>query len=81
MQVKDATRLRQAITDAGMSYTQVGAYAGCSRGFVSQLVNGHRNSCTPWVAAAIAEAVGRPIDSLFTTRASRRATGTARRTT
>ena len=40
-------------------------YAGCSQSFISQLVNGHKGSCSRELAESIAEAFDCPVEALF----------------
>lgn len=54
----------------GISMSRLARYAGCSKSFVSHLTAGRRTSCTPRLAERIAEALGVPLEVLFTPRES-----------
>jgi len=52
------------------SHARLARYADCSKGFVSHLTSGRRESCTPALAARIAEALQIPVEVLFDPRVS-----------
>lgn len=48
------------------SQARLGRYAGCSRQFIWQLLNGEAKTCTPEIANRIQEALGVLPGTLFT---------------
>jgi transcriptional regulator with XRE-family HTH domain len=58
--------LRVLIQDRKLSYRQIGDMAGCDRSMISQLVNGHRSTCTEDLARVIARILNVPLDLIFT---------------
>jgi transcriptional regulator with XRE-family HTH domain len=52
------------------SLGRLARYADCSKGFISHLLAGRRSSCTPELAARIAEALNVPLEVLFDAKAS-----------
>lgn len=57
--------LRALIKQRGLSYQQIGDMAGCHRSMISQLVNGHRATCTEDLAKVIARILLVPTEVLF----------------
>jgi transcriptional regulator with XRE-family HTH domain len=53
-----------------ISMSRLARYSGCSKSFISHLTSGRRTSCTPRLAERIAEALGVPLEVLFTPRES-----------
>jgi transcriptional regulator with XRE-family HTH domain len=49
----------------GYSHERLARYAGCSRGFISHLTMGRKNSCSTALAQRIAEALDVPLEGLF----------------
>lgn len=49
----------------GFSQARLGRYAGCSRQFIHQLLNGASTTCTPEIAGYIEEALGVLPGTLF----------------
>lgn len=47
------------------SMARLARYAGCSKSFISHLLAGRKNSCTPELAERIAEALQVPVTLLF----------------
>ncbi len=65
MRLTSPETLRALIRQRGYSYEQLARYAGCSKSFVSHLVSGRKRTCTPKLAARIAEALVVPIEIVF----------------
>lgn len=65
MRLHSTTTLRALMTQRSYSYGRLARYAGCSRGFISHLVTGRRKTCSPQLAARIAEALDVPLELLF----------------
>lgn len=57
--------LRELMDTRGFDQARLARYAGCSQSFVSQLVNGHKRSCSQELADDLAEALGVPTAVLF----------------
>lgn len=57
MQLRDAELLVGYMDHADFSQARLARYAGCSRQFISYLVNGDRRTCTKEIAALIEEAL------------------------
>lgn len=55
MKLRDRALLVQYMEAGDFSQARLGRYAGVSRQFISQLVNGNRSTCTPAVAERIEE--------------------------
>lgn len=70
MKLRSADTLRALMEQYDMSLGRLARYAGCSKGFVSHLLAGRRNSCTPQLGASIAEALNVPVAVLFEVRVS-----------
>lgn len=54
----------------GMNQSKLSEYAGCSRQFISQLLSGDRDSCTPKLAIAIEDVLGAPRGTIFSPKKS-----------
>lgn len=65
MKLKSHETLRALMNQDGFSMGRLARYAGCSKGFISHLLAGRRNSCTAELGARIAEALGVPVEILF----------------
>lgn len=65
MKLTSAAILKALIDQRGYSHQRLGRYAGCSRGFISHLTSGRKNSCTADLARRIAEALDVPLEVLF----------------
>lgn len=70
MKLTSKDTLRALIEQRRLSYADIGTMAGCHRSMISQLVNGHRNSCKPALAERIALCLGVPSEVLFVAHAS-----------
>lgn len=70
MRITSAATLRALIEQRGMSLGTLARYAGCTKGMISHLTSGRRSSCTPELAARIAEALQVPLTLLFTPKSS-----------
>ena len=70
MQLTSRDTLKALIEQRGFSYERLARYAGCSKSFISHLVKGRKSTCTPELAARIAEALSVPLPILFVERAS-----------
>ena len=57
MKLKDPNLLRQYMEASDFSQARLARYAGVSRQFINQLLNGDRTTCTPAVGERIEEAV------------------------
>lgn len=62
--------LRTFIEDRGLSYGQIADMVGCHRSMISQLVNGHRGTCTEELARRIERCLGVPRNVLFVSNPS-----------
>lgn len=80
MRLRSSALLREYMAEQGFSLGRLARYVGCSKGFISHLLAGRRNSCKPGTAERIAEALHAPIEALFVPCAST-ATGHSTRTT
>lgn len=65
MQLSSADTLRALMQQRSYSHERLARYAGCSRGFVSHLTSGRKNSCSAVLAERIAEALDVPLQVLF----------------
>lgn len=65
MKLKSAETLRALMNQDDFSLGRLARYAGCSKGFISHLLAGRRNSCTTDLGERIAEALGVPVEILF----------------
>lgn len=70
MRLKSGALLRELMNTKGLSNRDVAVHVDCSRTFISALVNGRRNTCTPVVAERIAERLEVPLSVLFDPRVS-----------
>ena len=70
MRLTSRDTLRALIKQRGLSYGQLGQMAGCHRTMISQLVNDHRNSCTPELAERLSLCLGVPSEVLFVAKTS-----------
>lgn len=70
MKLKSGSLLRELMNTKRLSNADVAISAGCGRTFISALVNERRTSCTPLVAARIAERLEVPLEVLFDPRTS-----------
>lgn len=70
MKLRSADTLRALMEQDDFSLGRLARYADCSKGFISHLLAGRRSSCTPELAARIAEALGVPVSVLFDARVS-----------
>lgn len=70
MRLKSGKLLRGLMDSRNMSNAAVAQRAGVGRTFISALVVERRTSCTPEVAARIAECLDVPLDVLFAPKAS-----------
>jgi transcriptional regulator with XRE-family HTH domain len=61
--------LREAMYRVGLDMVQLAEKAHVTQQFVSLVLLGHRR-CNPSIAAAIADALGQPVDRLFTSALS-----------
>lgn len=66
MKLRDRSLLVQYMEAGDFSQARLGRYAGVSRQFISQLVNGDRATCTPKVAERIEEGLRVLPRTLFT---------------
>ena len=65
MTLTSAEVLVECMTEKDFTGARLARYAGCSRQFISQLITGKRNTCTPRLAVYISEALGVPLSVLF----------------
>jgi transcriptional regulator with XRE-family HTH domain len=65
--------LSTAMVDAGVSVRGLAAACGVSHSMVQQLRTGRRNTCSPGLAALIAQRLDVPPGRLFTVRTSTQA--------
>lgn len=70
MNLRSAEVLRAFINQKGFSRAQLAYLAGCSKSFIGFLATGDKTSCSPDLAARIAEALAVPVDVLFDHRPS-----------
>ncbi|MGZ3337092.1 MAG: helix-turn-helix domain-containing protein [Isosphaeraceae bacterium] len=66
MQLTSADTLKALMDQKKYSHERLGRYAGCSRGFISHLTSGRKNSCSAVLAERIVEALDVPLQVLFT---------------
>jgi transcriptional regulator with XRE-family HTH domain len=57
--------LRAFMKERDFNQARLARYAGCSRQFIWQLLQGEKKSMTPKIAMNIAEALGVPLQVLF----------------
>lgn len=65
VRVTNGEILRVMIKDRKLSYNQIGNMVDCHGSMISQLVNGHRSTCTEELATRIARALQVPREVLF----------------
>jgi len=65
MNLTSAVILKELMDTRDFDQARLARYAGCSQSFVSQLVNGHKKSCSQELATDISEALGLPVSVLF----------------
>ena len=65
MLLKSGEVLEEALQAAGLTKTELAQAVGCHRSFVSNLVHGRERTCTPTLAARIAEELNKPLRELF----------------
>lgn len=66
MQLNSADTLKALMGQKNYSHERLARYAGCSRGFISHLTSGRKNSCSAELADRIVEALDVPLIVLFT---------------
>lgn len=79
MKLRDRALLAQYMEAGDFSQARLGRYAGVSRQFISQLVNGDRATCTPAVATRIEEGLRVLPQTLFVGNVSHDARQSAKR--
>jgi transcriptional regulator with XRE-family HTH domain len=70
MRLRSPATLRALMEQYNFSLGRLARYADCSKGFISHLLSGRRSSCTPELAARIAEALNVPLEVLFEVKRS-----------
>lgn len=65
MNLTSAVILKELMETRDFDQARLARYAGCSQSFVSQLVNGHKKSCSQELAGDLSEALGVPVSVLF----------------
>lgn len=65
MRLTSPATLRALMGQRGFSLDRMARYAGCSKGMVSHLTSGRKNSCSAELAENIAEALEVPLEILF----------------
>ncbi|WP_217996826.1 helix-turn-helix domain-containing protein [Nocardioides jensenii] len=70
MRLRSAEVLRAFMKQKNFSMQRLATYSGCSKSFIGFLANGDKTTCTPKLAANIAEALDVPLDVLFEQHAS-----------
>ncbi|MEU7221138.1 helix-turn-helix transcriptional regulator [Nocardia iowensis] len=68
MRLTSGETLRALMRQRGDTMDSLARKAGCSRSFIGQLCKEAKRSCTPELAARIAEALAVPSDLLFVSR-------------
>lgn len=68
--LRDAQLLVRWMGEKDMTQARLARYAECSRQFINQLVKEGRNTCTPFIAHRIEEALGLVEGTLFDHRMS-----------
>src|SRR5690349_16063956 len=66
MQLNSADTFKALLEQRNYSHERLARYAGCSRGFISHLTAGRKNSCSAELAERIVEALDVPLMLLFT---------------
>ena len=70
MHLTSAETLRALMRQRGMSMSRLARYSGCSKSFISHLCSERKKTCTPRLAARIAESLSVPTEILFELRPS-----------
>lgn len=70
MRLRSADTLRALMAQSNMSLGILAELAGCSKGFISHLLAGRRNSCGPDLAKRISAVLHVPLDVLFEAKQS-----------
>lgn len=70
MQLRDRGELIEQMQRRRFSLEKLARYAGCSKGMVSHLTSGRRTTCSPVLAAHIAEALEVSVTMLFVPKVS-----------
>lgn len=71
MNLSDPAILRAFIlAKPNMNQSKLAEYVGCSRQFISQLLSGDRDSCTPKLAIAVEDVLGAPRGTIFSPKKS-----------
>lgn len=65
MRLRSIDTLRALMEQEGLSIGGLAQDAQCSKGFISHLLAGRRNSCTPGLGVRIARALAVPVTVLF----------------
>lgn len=65
MQLTSADTMKALMAQKNISHERLARWAGCSRGFISHLTAGRKNSCSAVLAVKIAEALDVPLQVLF----------------
>lgn len=65
MRLTSPDTLKALMAQRGFSLDRMARYAGCSKGMVSHLTSGRKNSCSAELATNIAEALEVPLTILF----------------
>lgn len=65
VRLRNREMFRILIKERNLSYRQIGDMANCHRSMISQLVNGHRGTCTEDLARVIARILNVPLDLIF----------------
>jgi len=65
MRLTSSDTLRALMKQRGLGMGTLARYSGCSKGFISHLLSGRRSTCTPLLAARLAEALEVPMQLLF----------------
>lgn len=65
MKLNSTVILAELMSTKGMDQAKLARYAGCSQSFISQMLNGHKSSCSQELADDIAEALQVPTVVLF----------------
>ncbi|NYE95578.1 antitoxin component HigA of HigAB toxin-antitoxin module [Psychromicrobium silvestre] len=70
VQLKSIAMLRACMDVEKLSVGEVGKRVGCSKGFISHLLAGRRDSCSLQLGERIARTLGVPLEVLFLTHDS-----------
>lgn len=66
MRLNSAATLKALMEQKNYSHERLARYSGCSRGFISHLTSGRKNSCSAELGQRISEALDVPLVVLFT---------------